>query len=245
MASLPDTRTLYFLGRRVERLIFGGILLAALSFADAYLTTANRQFVEDYSTGAVTNLLDRLELEKPSLSFLFQAITESPTPLTSRLSELTENQKLINETRKKLGLPPSSPPKPSKPLPKPQTYREALDNIVSELGKNHIDQRKELEKYIDPTKSPEDLIQVLHKQLKLLENKPSTVWGIETPRLLQLQYGGMDYKFPFGFVSSMLAIALAPLIVGWLGALYTTRQRELAMIAAIDVMITSWHFRIS
>jgi len=67
-----------------------------------------------------------------------------------------------------------------------------------------------------------------------LERKPTAVWGIETPRLLNIQYAGGDYKFPLTFLSTLLAIALAPLIIGWLGAIYMTRQRELLLISDLD-----------
>lgn len=234
MTSLPDTRSLYFLGRRVERLIFGGILLVVLCFIETYLTTANRQLAEDRSVNAITSLLNQLESKEPQLTALFQIKAESPSLRLLQLSKSTERQKSINETRRKLGLPPSPPPEPSNMLPKQQTYKEALDTIVSELEKGSIAQRAELEKYVDSIKSPKELIQTLSQQRKLIEDIPTTVWGIQTPRILQLQYAGLDYKFPFGFISSMLAIALAPLIVGWLGALYMTRQRELILIAAMD-----------
>jgi hypothetical protein len=233
MTSSPDTRALYFLGRRVERLILGGILLVVLCFVETYLTTANKQFSEDRSADTITNLLNRLELDEPRLTNLFQTKPET-TLQNSQLNDFTDEQKSISDTRKKLGLPPLPPSKPSERPPEPRTYKEALDSIIIELGNNPFAQRAELMKYVDPTKPPKELIQALHEQMRVLETVPTTVWGIQTPRLLQLQYAGLDYKFPFGFVSSLLEIALAPLIVGWFGALYATRQRELIMIAAIE-----------
>jgi hypothetical protein len=234
MANTPDTRTLHFLGRRVERLIFGGIFLVIVCFVETYLTTANRQLAEDRSTSTITALLNRLTSDEPHLTILFQSKIESPKSIASTLSKSLEKDSLVNETRKKLGLPPSATPKQSESLPIPRTYRETLDDIVSDLAKNPFVQQEELAKYADYTKSPLEIIQTLQKQRDILDKKPTSVWGIETPRLLQLQYAGLDYKFPFGFVSSMLAIALAPLIAGWLGALHVTRQRELMLVSNID-----------
>ena len=233
MASSPDTRALSLLGRRVERLIFGGILLVVLCFVETYLTTANKQFSEDRSLDTVKSLLKLLETDETRLTNLFQNKLDDTLNATS-LNNVLDREKEVNETRKMLGLPPAPPSKPSERPPEPRTYRGALENIITELDKNPFTQRAEVMKYVDPTKSPKELIQTLRDQLKAKEEAPATVWGIQTPRLFQLQYAGLDYKFPFGFVSSILEIALAPLIIGWFGALYATRQRELMLIAVID-----------
>lgn len=131
-------------------------------------------------------------------------------------------------------MPPIPPPEPPKPRPKQLTYREALDGIVADLSKGSIVRRSEIEKYIDATQPPQELIKALQREKDLVESKPTSVWGIQTPRLLQVQYAGQDFRIPFGFLSAALAIALGPLIIGWLGALYMTRQRELINIAHIE-----------
>ncbi len=228
MTSSPDTRALFPLGRRVERLIYGGILLIVLCFIETYSTTANRQLAEDRSTRAVSVLLDRLEKKQGDLALLFYS-----TPQL-RQSSKSEREQAVDDTRRKLGLPTLAEMPRSAPSAEPQTYSDALGEIVAEIVRNGIAQQQDLEGYIDPKKSPDVLISAVQTQLQRLQSKPTSVWGIETPHLLQLQYAGLDYKFPFGFISGVLAIALAPLIVGWLGALYATRQRELVLISAIE-----------
>lgn len=231
MANAQNMQALDFLGRRLERLIFGGVLLILLCLAESYLATAHKQIREDRNASLITSLLSRLESEEPQLKMLFQSKPDNSSTLTSAIPNAEKRQKAIRETRKKLGLPP---PKAEVPLQKPATYGEELDSIVRELQSQYPERSTELTRYNHPATSPTDLINALKKQKEHLENAPTTVWGIQTPRLFLFQYAGLDYKFPYGFISSSLAIALAPLIVGWLGALTFTRQRELLMITSLD-----------
>jgi hypothetical protein len=234
MSNPPSPQALAFLGRRVERLVFVGILLILLCFVEAYLAAANTQLNQDRHADAVTALLNHLEPNSLHLADLYKTKSPPPSPLTSTSSSTAKRQKAINETRKKLGLPPALPPKPERPVPKPPTYADTLHGIINAVEMAYPELRSEFDKYDDPTRDPGLLIDALKKQKDILERAPTTVWGIQTPRLLQFQYAGMDYKFPFGLVSSALEIALAPLIIGWIGALMFTRQRELFMIKALD-----------
>ncbi|MBN9134167.1 MAG: hypothetical protein J0H48_12525 [Nitrosospira multiformis] len=234
MAGKPNIDALFFLGRRVERLFLGGILLVVLCFVEAYLTTANKQFLEDHSVSTIAGLLKRLESEESRLADLFQAKSELNTSPVPNNAKTRQKEITVDQTRKLLGLPPRPFPNSPEVSPKITTYKEALEQIVNELGEKHLAHRLDFARYVDSTKQPNELILSLRQQLKTLEDAPTTVWGIQTPRILQVQYAGLDYKFPFGFLSSAVAIALAPLIVGWLGALYMTRQRELVMIANLE-----------
>jgi hypothetical protein len=238
MPNSSDPRALHFLGRRVERLIFAGILLIVVCSIDTYLATASRQLAEDSSASALTALLNRLESQRDMLTLLFQAKPEpEPAPQVRQQRSSPERERVIAETRQKLGLPPApppAPPKPPKPRPKPPTYAGSLDTLLEDVVRSTHSTRTDLSKFIDSAKSPDDLIKVLRQQRDILEQRPTNVWGVETPRLFALHYGGLEYKFPSYFISSTLTIALAPLLIGWLGALYATRQRELMMIAHLD-----------
>lgn len=232
---MTNTELLGFLGRRMERLIFVGILLILLGFAEAYVATANKQIREDRHAMAITSMLSRLESQEPRLTALYQSDSELLSARSATVSAESKREKAVIETRRKLGLPPSIP-KREVPSQEPATYREALDKIVFDLRLLHPELSMELaqDQYTDYTTPPKKLINVLREQNKALESSPTTVWGIQTPRLLQFQYAGTDYKFPFDFVSSALSIALAPMIVGWLGALTFTRQRELLIITSLE-----------
>jgi hypothetical protein len=133
-----------------------------------------------------------------------------------------------------LGLPPPTPPKPPKQPPKRETYAEALARIVNDVSRASRSEATELNRHIDAKRPPADLIKALQQEKTFLENKPATVWGIQTPRQFAVQYAGLDYKLPLAFLSTTLASVLGILIVGWLGALYITRHRELVIILAID-----------
>lgn len=102
---------------------------------------------------------------------------------------------------------------------KPATYSDTLSNIISEAVIASHAAPEEFSRYNNPTKSPGDLIKSLEDQKTIIENKPTTVWGIQTLHLLQGQYAGLEYKIPFDSLSTGLAFALGPLIFAWLGTL--------------------------
>jgi hypothetical protein len=88
-------------------------------------------------------------------------------------------------------------------------------------------------KLVDLSASPEDLLKRVTDQRVLLESKPASFWGIETPRALRLKYADQNYTVPFGVISILIMIPLPILILGWLAAVYMTRQRELIIIAEL------------
>jgi uncharacterized membrane protein (DUF485 family) len=87
-----------------------------------------------------------------------------------------------------------------------------------------------IEAELDASIPPEKLIATLREKGKLLAAKPVSVWGIETPTSLPFQYGSARYQVPTSFVANALLVALTLTLLGWLGALYMTRQRELLII---------------
>jgi hypothetical protein len=44
---------------------------------------------------------------------------------------------------------------------------------------------------------------------------------------MKIEYAGIDYQIPYGFLSTLLVAVMAPLIAGWLSLLYMARQREI------------------
>jgi hypothetical protein len=219
MTTIQESHDLYTLGRRVERLFLLGVVLIVLSFVETYLITANRQLSRDQSAAAIIALQDKIIAEEPHLTVLFQTKLALPTQQepTIESSQSTERSKLAAITRKQLGLPEPPPPRPTKSPIAPNkvpTYGETLDTLISEITQATHSPSEDFAKYRDVSKSPRDLIKALQQQKDSIENKSTAVWGIQTPRLFQLQYAGLDYKIPLGFISTTLAVGLAFLIVG-------------------------------
>jgi hypothetical protein len=232
MANPAEISALPFLGRRVERLIFSGVLLVLLCFIETFLATANRQISENRSADVLRGLIEQIAKDESRLSELFQA---GELPSKARLIQEVDAEDAKNNTRILLGLPPALPKK-TEELQEPQTYRAALTKIISDVVASARGRSTdyELNKYANFKISPAELQRKLQEQLQAIENTPTNVWGILTPSHFQLEYAGREYQFPFSFVSEVLEIILAPLIVGWLGAIYATRQRELLLIAKLE-----------
>jgi hypothetical protein len=131
-------RSLFFLGRRLERLFLGGVLLVVLSFLSILFTTASNQAKEDNATAGLAMLEESIAKDKAHLTELFQHRNDPPprtivAPTAERLKELAG-------TRKKLGLSnlaPIPPPPPTKPEP-----QEKYSDVLSNLEKDVIQKRK-------------------------------------------------------------------------------------------------------
>jgi hypothetical protein len=257
-----ESQPLFILGRRMERLFLLGVVLIVLVFVEMYVTTAAKQISEDRSLAAISTLLDRITSEQQSLTLIFQAKPIKPLPAAPRTRaqlkpeitpQTSERSQLAAETRKALGLPEPPPPRPRPERLKPDmstsasgsaarslspaaplTYAESLNKIVGEIVVETKVPPEDLAKFNDPNRTPSELIAMLQKQKDAMESRPTAVWGIQTPRLLQVQYAGLDYKIPFLPLSVTLAVALLPMMVGWIGAFYMTRQRELIYIADLQ-----------
>jgi hypothetical protein len=232
---MNSQKALFFLGRRVERLVFGGILLFVLSFGEVYLSTANKQLVADRSTDFIDNVLRTIESQEGELTLLFSAKLE-PVARQAQRSELPDDEGRVAEMHRRLGLPPPPPPRTDKSAgnpSKPTTYAGVLEEIVDQVIITTKAPR-ELKTYVDPSKSPIEIIRNLRQLRDAAFAKPATVWGVQAPRLVKLEYAGQPVALSLEVLSTLLGIALAPLTIGWLSALYITRQRELALIGQLE-----------
>ena len=224
MTSRTNPSSLMFLGRRIERMLYVGIVLLILCFVELYLVSASVYFGAEGRMGEAA-LLTRIEENKERLSSLFQSLQ---SPQERKL--LAKNEQRVAETRRKLGLPPKLVPDSTVEV---ETYGHALSAIITDVARDTGAHPGILGKSIDISKPPEVLIKNLHDLQKGLEKKSTTVWGIETPSLFSIQYSGIDYRIPTNFLASTLVATLAPLLIGWLGSLYLTRQRELLAISEL------------
>lgn len=135
-----------------------------------------------------------------------------------------------------LGLPPADlePPSPQQaPTPKLETYSDRVRDLINEVAILSGTPAEQLRGTTDFSKPPHEVVAALRERIASAAEKPVQVFGIQTSRLVPLQYGGLDYKIPASFLANVLQFALAPLVIGWLGSLYATRQRELRLIATI------------
>jgi hypothetical protein len=83
---------------------------------------------------------------------------------------------------------------------------------------------------ISESMSPDQIIAAVQNREKLLRETPITIWGIETPLVVPVEYGTARYAIPASVIANSLLIAMAPIIIWWFGSFQLTRQRELFLI---------------
>jgi hypothetical protein len=245
-ASTADTSepsVLQLLGRRMERLFFVGLLLTGLSFAEMYLTAANAQFAKDRSSAAITAMLKRTQNENKYLNQLYSAkppvvsAIAQPAPPPKRGLDAKAQRRVA--IRSKLGLPPELPTAsyeatPNTPLPSPPptpTYASELQKIIDDAVKSDNVSADDLQAYNRPATPPDNLVKQLEAASAAADKQPFEVWGIRTPRIIEFEYAGSNFQFPYVFLSMVLIALLGPLVAGWQTSLYMTRQREIHEIA--------------
>jgi hypothetical protein len=236
-----DTSSPYLtmLGRRIERLMYLGILLLVLCFAEVYLASANLSFRNEDSF-VFEKLAVKLNAEKDQLDKLFNAtITVTVPAATPRAETNAERRQRLADAavRRKLGLPPDTgePQKPSVTTVKSQAgYQDFVRRAAIDVAFDSQFDVDTMLKEVDATKSPSDIVSHLRTRSQELLQKSVRVWGIETPRQIPMNYLGIDYRVPSTFAAGSLLIALTPLLIGWIGSLYVTRQRELVAIEKLQ-----------
>jgi hypothetical protein len=175
--------------------------------------------------------------ERPAdLDELAQAITRASDELDRKLhppvkpsTAADEHARDVARTRKELGLPPATVPVE----PKGESYEDALKRVTKSVSGASRLSSETLKLAFDSTKTPSQIVRALAAREKEIENRPVTVWGVTTPVVVPMTYGGATYQLSATFVASSLLLALTPLVIGWLTALYITRQRELLVLAQL------------
>lgn len=210
-----SVKTLSDLGKRLERLFYFGTFLLLACFIQLYFVSAavhgGKESPED-----ITVLISKLEENLDRLKSLYEKSTSSAN---KPRDDASSNKYL--EVRRRLGLSESKAPKEDGD----ETYGEALLKIAASTSRQSI--RKRISDLLGSEKSPETLLAELRSLQRELLKRPVSVWGIETPPVFPLKYGDVSYQVPTSFVAVSLMVALAPLLIGWFGSVYMTRQREL------------------
>lgn len=207
-------------GLRIERLLYFGLILIFLCWAETYLSTAASYF-SDTDNRVLDGLLQRLTSERPALESAF----ERKNIDVAR----SEREKRAAGLRKELGLPPGEAQNTDS-----GSYFALLQKIADESNVSPYAMEAQtfatISALIDTKKSPQEIIAAVTKQKNDSIKNTATVLGIEAPRFLSLQYGSTDFKIPSLHLSVILLIVIYPLAVVWLGSFYITRQRELMLI---------------
>lgn len=217
VGALPD------LGKRVERLLYFGSLLLLLCCLELYLVSA-ALYSLDENPADIGALIDRITVALPKLQASHQKIPNvRPTDLK------TAKDRRVAETRRQLGLPPQVEVIEEKE----ETYAEMLKKLGTTTYPEKPLHAETLKIVANATQPPEKILAELRARQQALIQRPVTIWGIETPLVMPLQYGGAQYQVPTSFLANSLLLALSPLLIGWLGSLYVTRQRELSIMRGI------------
>lgn len=222
------------LGRRMERLLFSGVLIIGACFVHVFFALASERFSMETPAQGLERLITEIETEEARLNELYRNRSPSPAPAVT-FRPNTSRERLIAETRKNLGLPPEKvEPPPKTTSPRIETYQDRLRDLINKAAIASRANPDALAKSVDVTKAPKDNLVSLREILAAEARKPVQVWGIEMPRLLQVQYGGMEYKIPATFIATATQFALGPLVLAWLCSIYATRQRELVLVNSLD-----------
>lgn len=207
------------LGRRIERLFYLGALLTVVCAIQLYVVTT-LTFIRRDNPASYAALADKLQTDLPQLREAFER-RAAPAPTAPKTSSA------IDRNRARLGLPPAPVPSVA---PTPRTYHQLVASIIGETARDTGLSEVSLEGFADENNSPDALIEQIRGKVRGLAAKPVTVWGIETPITVPLQYGEAKYEVPTSFIATCLRVALAPLVLGWLISFYATRKRELGLI---------------
>jgi hypothetical protein len=218
LKALPD------LGRRVERLLYFGSLLVLLCFLELYFVSA-AMYVGAENPEDISELIAVVDKDLPRLERLF-----NKKPITAPTAAETARQASVAAMRKRLGLPPEEKAIEDKE----ESYADALRRLILQLPRSGYKLSDGTRKLVqDPTVSPKQIIDGLLKQRQQLLGQPATIWGIQTPLILPMQYGGAQYQVPAAFIANALIFALIPLVIGWLVSLHMTREKELLIMRGL------------
>ncbi len=235
-----NSSLLFFLGRRVERLIFCGVLVIVLWLIQAYLTAANKHILIENPQFTINALLKEIEIHKELLDLIFEVeqsqdnyenfrerIEKAKDQFNNQINEMYSDFSILN---------PWYIDKAEILIPKDKkfSYKELLKKIEFSLVGHPNYDWKLASNYISYYYSPDELINNLKKIVKAKDNPSMTFGGIEIPRSLQFHYANQRIELSFQLITSLSTIAVSVLSIGWLFTFQITRGRELSLIYNLD-----------
>jgi hypothetical protein len=209
------------LGRRIERLLYFGLLLILLGVLSVYFAAAASYFASS-DTRALDAIAALIERNKAQLESLFRRQSEPLSPTTDR-------QRRTASLRKSLGLPSEV----SAPSLDASTYRGRLYELASSVPDSY-EIRDQLSQLLDTRLAPAQILEKIKAQRDSMVRERGIVLGVELPRSLTLQYGTTDFRVPSQLLAAALLLGLYLLSLAWAGSFYITRQRELLMIRGLN-----------
>lgn len=105
-------------------------------------------------------------------------------------------------------------------------------------GLNHTCWAELIEKRDSLEKSPISLVEELKKSAADLRKKPIKLYGVEIPDVATVGLAGTKIQIAMSSFVQALQIALAPIMLLWLGSLYHTRQREITSIKSSESILS-------
>jgi hypothetical protein len=139
------------------------------------------------------------------------------------LAELIEGDQAVLQRFYDLEHERSKLAKKKEPAPRESFYDKALQDKVARAAELSGAEAGALRRHIDAGRPPADLVAALRAEKNRLGARPAKVAGMMVPS------ASLEGALPAAFVANLLVIALAPLVIAWLGALYVTRRMELAL----------------
>lgn len=213
------------IGRRIERLLYFAAVLVLLCLALVYFVSTAA-----YMSSANPNGFAILE---KNLAAEMSGLREKYNHPVTRATPSSEERVLaVQATRKKLGLPTETLRKPQSS--KVETYQDELKGVVSKSSAESGVSVESLSQDISASMSPDQVMDAIRHRRDQLSKTPASIWGIETPLIVPLEYGAARYSIPASVIANSLLIAIAPLIIWWLGSFHLTRRRELIFIREED-----------
>jgi hypothetical protein len=91
---------------------------------------------------------------------------------------------------------------------------------------------------IELIQNPSKLIELFTNNSETLKKKPIRMYGIEIPDTATVSVLGTSIKIAIGTFIQALQVALAPVLLLWLGSLYHTRLREALSLKKIDSILS-------
>ena len=189
----------WVLGRRMERLLLGGLVIVALVLTAWYLAFAARHYAENRASTGMESLA---------------LLIEGDEQVLQRFHDLeTQRRKLLAQQQKKKDKAADVPAGEN-------FYAKALEDKVARAAALSGSDPASLRPLVSSDAAPRDLVKSLREHRKALEDQPAAVAGMVVPN------SSLATRLPAAFVANAFVIGLAPLVMLWLGALWTTRRRE-------------------
>jgi hypothetical protein len=240
-----NSASLLTLGKRTERLLFSGLVLTGLCFAEVCFTLVMVQFEQNKSQAAVREFGKRIQNETVYLNALYTlhgASTATPPSPIKSAGKTADTASL----RESLGLPRDEAPlfsgssdsNDGQPSKEPASYAQALDGIADDVTKQEGNEAAVLQPFKDPKLGPGDILAKTKASEQREEKEPIEMLGIRAPHSIEVEYGGSSFQFQYGVISTILLALIGPLICGWMTSLYMTRQREMIEISRAATLTT-------